>query len=144
MANRNISEGRKTTYYIGMGVAGLGGLIFFSSFLFVGIGMLSGSFGMAKMMVITGPLGMFLLIAGGVIRGIGAKGLAGSGIILDPEQAREDVEPWSRMTGGVIKDALDESGINLGGFINSTKTVSSTTRNISVKKPKYWTIIRNF
>ena len=42
------------------------------------------------------------------MRNIGAKGLAGSGVILDPEQAREDVEPWSRMGGGVLQDALSE------------------------------------
>ena len=46
---------------------------------------------------------------------IGRMGLAGSGIELDPEEARRDVEPWSRMTGGVVKDALDEAGIKLGG-----------------------------
>jgi hypothetical protein len=42
-------------------------------------------------------------------------GLAGSGVKLDPEEARRDVEPWSRMTGGVLKDAMDEAGIKLGG-----------------------------
>jgi len=41
-------------------------------------------------------------------------GAAGSGIVLDPERAREDVEPWARMAGGVVKDALDEAGIASG------------------------------
>ena len=64
------------------------------------------------------------------------RGLAGSGVVLDPEKAREDVEPWSRMAGGVVKDALDESGIqvgrpdgdemdfdvNFGNFTNSART----------------------
>ena len=33
---------------------------------------------------------------------------AGSGVVLDPEKARKDVEPWSRMGGGVVQDALSE------------------------------------
>jgi len=58
--------------------------------------------------------GMILLITGGMIRGIGARGLAGSGIVLDPEQARDELEPYSRMAGGMVKDALDEADVNLG------------------------------
>jgi len=60
-------------------------------------------------------VGMGLMIAAGVLTAIGRAGVAGSGVILDPERARRDVEPWSRMTGGVVKDALDEASINLGG-----------------------------
>lgn len=44
---------------------------------------------------------------------IGRMGLAGAGVKLDPEEARRDVEPWARMTGGIVKDALDEAGIKL-------------------------------
>lgn len=46
--------------------------------------------------------------------GIGRRGLAGSGLKLDPEEARRDLEPWSRMAGGVVQDALDETGLKLG------------------------------
>ena len=56
--------------------------------------------------------GMALLIVGGIVRGIGAKGLAGSGTVLDPKQARDDLEPYSRMAGGMLKDALDEAGVS--------------------------------
>jgi RNA polymerase subunit RPABC4/transcription elongation factor Spt4 len=42
------------------------------------------------------------------LRSVGAKGWAGSGVVLDPETARKDVEPWSRMGGGVLQDALSE------------------------------------
>lgn len=52
--------------------------------------------------------GMALLVIGSVLMGIGRKGLAGSGIVLDPEKARDDVEPWSRMSGGMMNDALSE------------------------------------
>jgi RNA polymerase subunit RPABC4/transcription elongation factor Spt4 len=51
--------------------------------------------------------GMVLMMAGGM-KHVGAKGWAGSGIVLDPEKARKDVEPWSRMGGGVEQDALSE------------------------------------
>ena len=40
--------------------------------------------------------------------------VAQSGLILDPEQAREDLAPYSRMAGGLANDALQEAGIDLG------------------------------
>jgi len=46
---------------------------------------------------------------------LGLLGLAGSGVKLDPAEARRDVEPWARMGGGVIKDVLEEAKIKLGG-----------------------------
>jgi hypothetical protein len=58
--------------------------------------------------------GMALLIVGRIVQGIGARGFAGSGILLDPEKARGDLEPYSRMAGGMVKDALDEADVNLG------------------------------
>lgn len=65
-------------------------------------------------------IGMAIIAVGGVIRGIGAAGVAGSGAILDPEQARRDLEPYSRMTGGMIGDALDEAGIDVGSRRRTT------------------------
>lgn len=65
-------------------------------------------------MMMRGIVGMGMIIAGGIIGLVGRAGAAGSGIIPDPEQARSDLEPWSRMTGGVVKDALDEAGIPIG------------------------------
>jgi hypothetical protein len=59
-------------------------------------------------------VGMGLVLVGGILVSIGRAGLAGAGIVIDPERARRDVEPWSRMTGGVVKDALDEAGIDFG------------------------------
>ncbi len=52
--------------------------------------------------------GVLCLIAGGVIRNTAAKGIAGSGIILDPEQAREDLKPWNSAQGGMVDDALQQ------------------------------------
>ncbi|MDB6140624.1 MAG: hypothetical protein JWO94_3696 [Verrucomicrobiaceae bacterium] len=57
--------------------------------------------------------GFILMIIGGLITNVSSKGIAGSGLKLDPQQAREDLEPWSRMSGGMLKDTLDEAGINL-------------------------------
>jgi len=72
---------RKLLYYGGIVVTGIGFLLFLSNFLGSGISM-GAALG-----------GMFLVAAGGFMRSIGAKGLAGSGVILDPERARKDVEP---------------------------------------------------
>jgi hypothetical protein len=46
------------------------------------------------------------------MRVVAARGVAGSGIILDPKKAREDLSPWSSMAGGMIKDAMDETEIH--------------------------------
>ena len=53
-------------------------------------------------------VGMGLMVIGGLLMNVGAKGDAGSGIVLDPEKARQDLEPWSRMGGGILQDALSE------------------------------------
>ncbi len=50
--------------------------------------------------------GVVLITIGVLLMNIGAKGWAGSGVVLDPDRARKDVEPWSRMGGGVLNDAL--------------------------------------
>ena len=52
--------------------------------------------------------GMGLAVVGGVLMRVGARGAAGSGMVLNPEKARQDLEPWSRMGGGVMQDALSE------------------------------------
>ncbi|MEO7933076.1 MAG: SHOCT domain-containing protein [Chthoniobacterales bacterium] len=67
-----------------------------------------------RSMAIRGFGGMALIVLGMILAGLGRAGAAGSGIVLDPEKARRDVEPWSRMQGGMAKDALDEAGISLG------------------------------
>ncbi len=34
---------------------------------------------------------------------------------MNPEKAREELKPYSRMAGGMVKDVLDEADIHLGG-----------------------------
>ena len=70
---------------------------------------------------------MVMLVAGRLLSGVGKAGLADSGITLDTEQARRDVEPWSRMAGGVLKDAMDEAGIG-GGSKPSDETLAFDER----------------
>jgi hypothetical protein len=113
---RQISEERKTLYYIGMGL-GIFGFLLFGS-VFVTSAMHFGDFtdfeGRAKSEMFRAIGGMAIMILGGVLTAVGSRGLAGSGVLLDPEKAREDLEPYTRMAGGMAKDALDEAGIALG------------------------------
>ncbi len=114
---KHISEKRKNAYYIGMGLMVLGGILFASTF--VTFAMHFGDFSSFESNANSDMLrafgGMALLIVGQIVRKIGARGLAGSGIVLDPEKARQDLEPYSRMAGGMVKDALEEANVNLGG-----------------------------
>jgi hypothetical protein len=114
---QRISDERKIAYYLGTALMVLGGLLFAS--VFVSFAMHFGDFSNfesnSKSMMLRAFGGMGLLVIGGFVRGIGARGVAGSGIMLDPQKAREELEPYSRMAGGMAKDALDEAGIDLSG-----------------------------
>ena len=114
---RRISQERKTAYYIGMALMILGGILFASVFVtyIVNFGGSSNSESNVKSAMYRAFGGIALLIVGMIIRSIGARGLAGSGAVLDPEKARQELEPYSRMAGGMVKDALDEAEVNLGG-----------------------------
>jgi hypothetical protein len=54
---------------------------------------------------------MGLMVVGGILMSVGARGAAGSGLVLDPSRARQDLEPWSRMGGGMVQDALSEVNV---------------------------------
>lgn len=107
---RQISPERKLAYYAGMVLAVIGILLFLSNFVFAiaNFGDFHDFAGRGQSMMVRAFGGMALTALGGVIAGIAARGLAGSGVLLDPERARKDVEPWSRMAGGVVQDALSE------------------------------------
>jgi hypothetical protein len=51
-------------------------------------------------------IGMVLMIAGSFVMRIGARGAAGSGLLLDPEKAREDLKPFNEAKGGMINDVI--------------------------------------
>ena len=113
---RQISEGRKTAYYLGAVLMAAGGLTFISVFITgaMNFGNFNNFESQARSSVLRAVLGIILLVVGAMIRMIGARGLAGSGTILDPERAKQELEPYSRMAGGMVKDALDEADIDLG------------------------------
>ncbi len=114
---KNISDERKAVFYIGMGLMLFGVLLFTS--VFVTSAMHFGDFDNfeqnAKSSMLRAIGGMALMLLGAVLSSVGAMGLAGSGLALNPEKARRDLEPYSRMTGGMIKDVLEEADLNLGG-----------------------------
>jgi hypothetical protein len=139
----DIGGGRKAAYYLGTLMMVAGFLIAFGSFIpafaifgstqdFVGQTMSGASRGKPPdtsavtgfMRQVTGSVaysvglalgGTALIIVGAFIRRTGSHGLAGSGLVLDPRRAREDVKPWSQMQGGVLRDTIDAAG--LGGTV---------------------------
>ena len=115
MARRQIPPERKTLYYIGMGVSILGLWMFLSTFVtfLMHFGDFSNFHARVRSDGFRAFGGIILLIVGGIITNIAARGLAGSGVLLDPEKARTDVEPWTRMAGGMVSDALDEAGVDV-------------------------------
>jgi len=120
---RQIPPERKLLYYIGMAVGVIGFLCFIS--VFISAALHFGDFNnfeqRARSGIARAVLGMMMIIAGAFLARIGGMGMAGSGIKLDPEEARRDVESWARMTGGVVKDAMDEAAIKLGGQSSAEK-----------------------
>lgn len=108
--SKKISKERKATYYAGLALIVLGFLLFISSFFTV--------FN-PEPMFFDGPpsffkralIGMICMIAGSILMNIGAKGAAGSGLILDPEKAREDLKPYSSAAGGMINDVIENIDI---------------------------------
>lgn len=110
---RQIPPDRKALYYGGLALSVVGLLLFLS--VFVSAATNFGNFdnfpGQVQSSMFRALGGMALVVAGGVMRSVGARGWAGSGVVLDPELARKDIEPWSRMGGGVVDDALSEVGV---------------------------------
>lgn len=105
---RQISPDRKAIYYGGMALSFVGILMFLGAFLtFANAGRnfdpdgAFGAWGIAAM-------GMILAASGRALMRVGVRGLSGSGLMLDPERARRDLEPWARSTGGLADDALSE------------------------------------
>ncbi len=114
--SKEISETRQAAYYIGMAIMAIGLITFLSVFFNTPDTSNFGSFEQeTKDMGSRAIIGIILLGVGGMVRTIGARGLSGSGVILDPKKARHELEPYSRMAGGMAKDALDEADIDLGG-----------------------------
>jgi len=112
--SNHISPERKTAYYAGMIISGVGLLLFISVFITgaMNFGNFDNFEGRARSSMFRAIGGMILIVIGQVIRGIGARGLSGSGVVLDPEQARKDLKPYSTMAGGMLGDALEASDLS--------------------------------
>jgi hypothetical protein len=129
---KQISEGRKNLYNAGLVVMIIGGCLFALPFLTIPIAMITslGGGGLLKGIIsvpisfIGAFIGFGLIAAGSAMRRVAACGTAGSGLVLDPEKAREDLNPWTGMAGGMVKDVLKEADIKIGsGNIEPPKVV---------------------
>jgi len=111
--NTKIPPERRALYYGGMAVGAVGLVLFASTFVFflANFGNFDNFAGRARLGGFLAFGGIFLVIVGGALMSVGARGLAGSGVLLDPTKARRDLEPWARMGGGMLGDALEESGL---------------------------------
>jgi ribosomal protein L40E len=108
-SNNQISSGRKTLFYAGRIMMGIGLVLFLSVFVNV-------AFSDPWQLVDSNPMGpgiigFIMIFVGTLISSVGAAGKAGSGMILDPEQAREDLKPFSRQAGGMLNDALQAADL---------------------------------
>lgn len=110
---KQISQERQTTYYLGMALIVIGMLLFFSVFVtgIINVGNFEDFDSQVRSSSFRAITGMALVILGSILANLGEKGLAGSGAVLDLEKAREDLEPWSRMAGGMVQDALSEVNV---------------------------------
>jgi hypothetical protein len=117
MAQRNISPKRQGIYYLGMILSGIGLLLFLSTFVtfLMHFGDFTDFEGRVRSNGTRAFGGMICILIGQFLMHLGRSGVAGSGLKLDPQEARRDLEPWSRMSGGMLKDTLDEAGFDLSG-----------------------------
>src|ERR1044071_5250569 len=106
--NREITPERKTMYYAGIGCTGLGMLLFCSVFVTgcMNFGNFDNFEGEAKSSMARAIGGMALMMVGGFLMSVGRLGTAGSGVVLDPQKMRKDLEPWTRAAGGMTNDTL--------------------------------------
>lgn len=109
-SSNKISPERQTTYYFGMGLCIVGGLLFALPFLTMPVMMMGDSAPGPVMGLVMGAavIGFFLSGLGSFIMILGRSGLAGSGLKLDPEQLREDLKPWNQAAGRMTQDQLAE------------------------------------
>jgi zinc-ribbon domain len=104
-----ISEFRKNTYYFGIGLMIFGFIMFLSNFVIMPLtDVMDNERNGIILFLVLALGGMILAIVGSIVKSIGARGLAGSGVLLDPERAREDLKPYSEMVGGMAKDAMGQ------------------------------------
>jgi len=103
MSNK-ISTERKGLYYLGLVLMVAGVMLFLSSFFIAN----EPGFSMGPPPFFQRALiGMICIIIGSVLMNVGLKGTAGSGLILDPNKARDDLKPFSSAKGKIINDVIE-------------------------------------
>jgi hypothetical protein len=109
-----ISPWRKAAYYGGGALIALGIVAFGATFLLASdrVDGAGDANAWPPRAWTLGMLGLGIAAVGMFLRHLGARGLAGSGLLLDPSRARDDLKPYSRMTGGVIKDTLQAADLH--------------------------------
>ncbi len=118
MSNK-ISSTRKQLYYFGMALMVIGFILFMSSFFIT----FEPSFGFGPPpFFVRAVIGMICIIIGSVLMSIGQRGTAGSGLILDPEKAREDLQPFSQAKGKMINDVIENVDVARDFFDRSSNT----------------------
>ena len=127
MSNK-ISNQRKIIYYIGMCISVIGFILFMSSF-FVNM---DASFSTETPSFFKrAVLGMICMIVGSILASIGRLGTAGSGFLLDPEKAREDLKPFSESKGKIVNDVIEN--IDIVKNINQSSKERGTIEVIKIK-----------
>ena len=136
--NKEIKTWRKILYIIGNILIVLGFILFFSTFIkfstFSFFEENSGSdfvFGFMR----TPFMGFILIFLGSFLKSLAKNGFAGSGLILNPEKEREDLEPFSRSKGGQYADTYDEFKRE-SNFHEDLKNYSNSKKeNIKIRCP---------
>lgn len=124
-ARTDVSTGRRIVYHLGQVLVVVGILLFLSVFLtfFGTFGTLLQApfpggdpqggpvqvFGGLFSSFIRAPIGIVVIWIGMALMAVGRRGVAGSGLTLDPQGTRTDEEPWNRAQGGMLEDTLDAS-----------------------------------
>jgi hypothetical protein len=112
---RSVPPERQALYHVGQLVLALGILVFLGNMGRMACAGSAPAAGFDPLRVqspdfgglfAVGVLGMALLVVGALTMSI-----AGAGVVLDPERARKDLEPYSRQAGGMLRDALDEAAV---------------------------------
>jgi hypothetical protein len=115
MLNRHITPRRKGLFRAGQIIVVLGLVSFLSTFVSAALNF--GDFtdfeANTRTMALRAVGGMIAILVGSALCTVGVAGAAGSMLNLDPDQARKDLEPWARMSGGLHKAALDEMGVDV-------------------------------
>ena len=125
-----ISDGRKVAFYVGTGLATFGLIMFASVFVtaILNFGNFDNFEGRAKSSAFRSFGGIVMIAVGQIIRLVGARGVAGSGVVLDPDRAREDLHPYTNAAGGMVRDVMDGAEIDLDNRANDQIIVIRCTQ----------------